>query len=92
MKRRILIRPDWEAVGHQLRCTRRRLGLTRTELAERLQHGEPSKLDYKPSTLKELIARVERGEWITYRDGLVSRLIEARSIEYHRLILSRGPS
>jgi transcriptional regulator with XRE-family HTH domain len=79
MRRRTPIRVKTNKIGRKIRLARLRTGLTQAALADlslqiRFQAG--SRSDYKSSTLKQLISRLERGEPIPYRDHVVKSLID----------------
>ncbi|HEY2530801.1 MAG TPA: helix-turn-helix transcriptional regulator [Xanthobacteraceae bacterium] len=76
MRCRTSITAKTATIGLKIRLARLRSGLTQTALAEQIRSRAGSKSAYKPTTLEQLISRLERGERITYPDRLIGSLTE----------------
>src|SRR5690348_6707064 len=76
MRRRTPIRVKSNNIGRKIRLARSRTGLTQAALADKIRSQGGSRSEYKSSTLKQLISRLERGEPIPYPDHVMKSLNE----------------
>jgi hypothetical protein len=76
MRRRTPIRAKTTAVGCRVRSARLRSGFTQAALADRIRTRVEPRPDYKSSSIKQLISRLERDEPIAYPDRVAQWLTE----------------
>jgi hypothetical protein len=76
MRRRTSIKSKTATIGPEIRLARLLSDLTQAALADQIRSRAGSRWDYKPTTLEQLISRLERGEPIPYHDRLLGSLTE----------------